>query len=398
MRKYHRLLGISGIFASLFFLPNTLTAQVNTIGQTNGRVITSAVPFLGISPDARASGMGDMGAALSADVNSIHWNPGKLAFVEDDIGVGISYTPWLAALDLTDDMSISYLSGFYKISKEQTVGISMRYFDLGSFQQTFIDGSEGALFSPREFAFAASYSRKLSQDFAIGVAFRYAHSQLLGNLGGSTSPADAARTVAGDIGIYYNKSLVIGGRPSTITVGSAISNIGPKVTYTNDSRRDFIPTNLRIGTAFTSEMDVYNKFTVGVEFNKLMVPTPPFNDEGVLVGTPLADQTLLQGMFGSFADAPNGFSEELKEITISVGAEYWYNNTFAARAGYFHEAAEKGNRKYITLGLGFRYNVFGIDFAYLTAPEQRHPLDDTLRFSLLFKFDDGKEEDSVIDN
>ena len=367
----------------------------NLAGQE--RAITSALPFLLISPDARASGMGDMGAAMSADVNSIHWNPGKLAFVQDDIGLGISYTPWLASLGLQDQMSISYLSGYYKLSKERTVGVAMKYFDLGSFQETFPNGDAGSLYQPREFSFAASYSQLLTQYFSAGVAVRYARSQLLGDLNNPAGEARPANTVAADVGVYYNRDFVLSGSPAYLSAGANISNLGPKVTYTGDDRRDFIPTNLRLGTALTSELDAYNAITVGVEFNKLMVPTPRERDTltGAIIGTPIDSLTWLQGVFGSFSDAPGGFSEELREITLSVGAEYWYNKTFAVRAGYFHEAFDKGNRKYITLGLGFRYNVFGIDFAYLAGIDQANPLDDTLRFTLNFKFDDGRQQESV---
>ncbi|MEL6537179.1 MAG: type IX secretion system outer membrane channel protein PorV [Bacteroidota bacterium] len=397
MKKYQKLLGILSTAAFLGLTSAPATAQINTIGQNGGRVITSAVPFLIIAPDARASGMGDMGAATTADVNSIHWNPGKLAFVQDDIGLGISYTPWLAALNLTDDMSISYLSGFYKLSKERTIGVAMKYFDLGNFQETFDNGEEGQLYSPREFSFAATYSQMLTQYLSAGVSVRYARSQLLGNFSNSTSQAQAANTVAADVGFYYNRDIVIAGKTAYWSTGVSVSNLGPKVTYTDVASRDFIPSNFRLGTALTADLDPYNQFTVGVEVNKLMVPTPRERDPdtNLPIGTPVDSLTWLQGTFGSFSDAPDGFSEELSEFTVSLGAEYWYNKTFAARAGYFHEAATKGNRKYITLGLGFRYNVFGIDFAYLTALAQRHPLDDTLRFSLHFKFDNGKGDESI---
>lgn len=394
MKAYQQLLGIFGTLALAVVTSTQVQAQT-ALGQTNGRVITSAVPFLMISPDARASGMGDQGAALSADVNSLHWNPGKLAFATDDMGLGISYTPWLQALNLIDDMSISYLSGYKKLNRERAIGVAMKYFDLGSFQATDATGQPIGVYTPREFSFAASYSQRLTEYFSAGVSVRYARSQLLGNFG-PTSEARPANTVAADLGVYYNRDIVISGMPSQLSFAGAITNLGPKVTYTNESRRDFIPTNLRLGSALTTNLDAYNSFTFGVEVNKLMVPTPPAIDSaGNLIGTPIDSLTWLQGVFGSFSDAPDGFVEELQEFTISVGMEYWYNKTFAARIGYFHEAENKGARKFITLGAGFRYNVFGIDFAYLTAIAQRHPLDDTLRFTLLFRFDDGKAEASI---
>ncbi len=363
--------------------PGTLT------GADSSTVITTAVPFLTITPDARAGGMGDVGVATSPDANSVHWNPAKLVFIENDIGFSISYTPWLGKI--INDMSIVYLSGYYKFQKEQAVAVSMKYFDLGEIIFTEKADDEGTPFNPRELAIDATYSRALSQNLGIGVTARYIHSNLTGSFSSGGVEARPGNSVSADIAVYYNKDLAFGGNNSNLALGANISNIGAKVTYSDENNEDPIPTNMRLGAAFTTDLDPYNKLTFGLDFNKLMVPSPQFNGSQ-------DDQSLLGGMFGSFGDAEGGFSEEIQEVTLSMGAEYWYNDTFAARVGYFLESEEKGNRKYLTVGLGFRYQVFGIDFAYLVPQEQEHPLAETLRFSLLFNFDKSEsEEESVTD-
>ncbi|MBL6444928.1 type IX secretion system outer membrane channel protein PorV [Fulvivirga sp. 29W222] len=360
------------------------------VGQDSSRrVITTAVPFLTITPDARAGGMADVGAATSPDANSIYWNPAKLVFIENNIGFSLSYTPWLGKI--INDMSITYLSGYYKFSKEQAVAMSMRYFDLGEIFFTNEQGGDEGQFNPREFSFDAAYSRMLTQNLSIGVAGRYIHSNLTGSFSSGGVEAKPGNSIAADIAVFYDKDLLLSGSNSNLALAAVISNIGSKLTYSDESNKDFIPTNLRLGGAFTTNLDPYNKLTFGVDLNKLMVPSPQLDSAQ-------SDKSLLSGMFGSFGDAEDGFSEELKEVTVSAGAEYWYNNTFAARVGYFFESEDKGNRKYLTLGLGFRYQVFGIDFAYLVPKEQEHPLAETLRFTLLFNFDKGsKDEESVVD-
>lgn len=370
------------------------SASAQLVGQDSSRrVITTAVPFLTITPDARAGGMGDAGVATSADANSVHWNPAKLVFINKDVGFSLSYTPWLGKI--INDMSVNYLSGYYKFSKEQAVAVSMKYFDLGEIFFTDNDGNSTGDFNPREVAVDATYSRMLSQKLSVGITARYIHSNLTGNFTSSnpTSGADAkpGNSVAADIAVFYSKDLLLSGANSNLALGAVISNIGAKLTYSDENNRDFIPTNLRLGSAFTTNLDPYNKLTFALDLNKLLVPSPQFdNSEN--------DKSLLGGIFGSFSDAEDGVSEELKEVTISSGAEYWYNDTFAARLGYFMESDEKGNRRYLTMGLGFRYQVFGIDFAYLVPSEQEHPLAETLRFSILFNFDKNKrEEDSVTD-
>lgn len=376
------------------------TAQTGTpnpqdaVGQnTDRRVITTAVPFLTITPDARAGAMGDAGVATSPDANSTYWNAAKLAFIDNEVGFSLSYTPWLGKI--INDMSITYLSGYYKFTKEQAVAVSMKYFDLGEIFFTNEQGASTGDFNPREVAFDATYSRMLSQNLGVGITARYIHSNLTGNFTSSnpSTGADArpGNSMAADIAVYYNKDLLISSNNSNIALGAVISNIGSKLTYSDENNRDFIPTNLRLGSAFTTNLDPYNKLTFALDFNKLLVPSPQLDNSE-------KDKSLLSGVFGSFGDAEDGASEELNEVTVSAGAEYWYNDTFAARVGYFLESEEKGNRKYLTMGLGFRYQVFGIDFAYLVPKQQEHPLAETLRFTLLFNFDkNSKDEQSVTD-
>lgn len=365
------------------------------------RVITTAVPFLMIAPDARGGSMGDVGAATSPDANSIHWNPAKLAFVDKEIGFSMSYTPWLGKI--IDDMSISYLSGFYKITREQAIAIHMRYFDLGDivFNQGPREADILGQFNPREFTIGATYSRMLVENtFGIGVSARYIHSNLTGNILLPNTDAQSGQSVSADIGVFYNKDLLLSGTNSNIAFGAIISNIGAKLSYSSEEFQEFIPTNLRLGTAFTTNLDPYNSLTFALDFNKLMVPTPPvyeLDENGnyavdadgnrIIQNGKDPDRPLLSGMFGSFIDAPNGLSEELKEVNISLGGEYWYNDVFAARAGYFYEHEEKGDRKFFTVGLGFRYQIFGLDFAYLVPTQRQHPLAETLRFSLVFNWD-----------
>ena len=385
------------------------TSPPNIVGQSDDfRVITTAVPFLSITPDARGGAMGDAGVATSADANSIHWNPAKLVFIEHKIGFSLSYSPWLSKI--INDMSLSYLSGYYKISQEQAVAVSMRYFDLGEIFFTDASNIQQGRFNPKEFAIDGTYSRKLSRELSLGVTARYVRSNLTGNFTSSTIEAKPGNTMAVDISVYYIKEF----QNSNLSFGGNMSNIGAKLSYSNEDNKDYIPINLRLGTAYTTYLDPYNSLTFAFDFNKLMVPTPPVYARDETTGQILVDpetgeaiiergkdpnRPLLSGMFGSFTDAPDGFSEEMQEIMLAFGTEYWYNNTFAARVGYFYEHSNKGNRRYLTLGLGFRYNVFGVDFAYLIPPEQDHPLAETLRFSLLFNFQpETAIDDSVTDN
>ncbi len=408
----HKLLNKALWGFMLLLLTFSATFGQAIVGQdTSRRVITTAVPFLIISPDARSAAMGDAGVAISADANATHWNAAKLAFIEEEVGFAVSYTPWLG--NIIKDMAISYLSGYYKITREQAVAVSFRYFDLGDIFLTNDQGGDEGTFSPQEFAIDLTYSRLLTENFSIGGAARYINSNLTGNFTTTTIEARPGRSFGVDLSAFYKKDLLLSGSQSNLAFGAVISNIGSKITYSSEDNKDFIPTNLRLGSAFTTNLDPYNTITFALDVNKLLVPTPPvyeFDSNGQLVldadNNPVIrdgkdpERSLLSGIFGSFGDAPEGFSEEIKEFTLSLGAEYWYNNLFAARAGYFLEAEDKGNRKYFTVGVGFRYQVFGLDFAYLVPQEQNHPLADTLRFSLVFNFDkfDGGTDSVTDDN
>ena len=344
--------------------------------------ITTAVPFLSITPDARHAALGDGGVATSADANAAYWNAGKLVFIDKKYGGSLSYTPWLGKI--VNDMSISYLTGFYKFTKEQAVATSIKYFDLGDI--SFKDQNNGSLgdFHPREFAFDATYSRQLSKVLGVGIAGRYIYSNLTGAFAGID--AKPGHSVAVDIGVYYTKTFERV-KTSTLSLGGTITNIGAKLSYTDNQNKDFIPTTLRLGGTYNLELDPFNSLTFLLDFSKLMVPTPPIRaTDGTIIYGKDDNRSLISGMFGSFADAPNGFEEEIQEIMTSVGIEYWYNQTFAARVGYFNEAENKGNRKYLTVGLGFRRKQFGIDVAYLVPVNRREsPLAETLRFTLLFQ-------------
>ncbi len=372
--------------SALIVITTVAKSQLVTGSDSTNRVITTAVPFLSFAPDSRGAAMGDLGVATSPDANSVHWNNGKLAFIENDLGVSLSYVPWLG--NIVDDMSVSYLSGYKKINRIQAVAFSFRYFDLGEIQLTDIQGLPQGIESPQELAFDGTYSRKLTENLGIGVTGRFIWSNLAGNVTGAPD-AKAGTSVAVDLGVYYTKDLVFSGKNSNISAGVHLSNIGQKITYTNEDNEDFIPGNFRLGTAFKTNLDPYNSITFAVDANKLMVPSPPVYDANgnVIRGSDPNAKQLLGGTFGSFGDAPDGFSEELKEVTLSVGAEYWYRDIFAGRIGYFYESEDKGDRKFLTLGLGFRYQVFGVDFSYLIPPEQNDPLGDTLRVTLLFNLD-----------
>ena len=398
---------ISLVTGLLFIISSSLYAQsLNYIsGQdTSRRPITTAVPFLMIAPDARAGAMGDAGVATSPDANASHWNIAKLAFIKNDIGFSLSYTPWLGKI--INDMSLTYLSGYYKINREQSVAFSMNYFDLGDIQFTDEIGNDLQNFNPREFAFAGSYSRLLADNMSIGVTLKYILSNLTGNVFSASGDAQAGQSIAADIGWYWNKDI---GQRSNLALGATITDIGNKITYSNDEQKDFIPTTLRLGSAYKLGLDPYNTITFAFDFSKLMVPTPPvyqtdangnvvFNQNGdpIISRGKDPDRPLLSGMFGSFADAPDGASEEFKEVMISSGVEYWYKELFAVRGGYFWEHYDKGDRKFFTMGVGLRYNVFGIDFAYLVPQRREHPLAETLRFSLHFNFNEKKAEESIL--
>ncbi len=364
----------------------------NYNGQLN--TITTAVPFLRISPDARSGAMGDVGIALSPDANAQYWNVGKLPFSTKKYGLSFTYSPWLK--DLVPDIFLGYVSGFVKFGKEgsyQTVSGSLRYFSLGDINYVDVNANPTGTGKPREFSLDLGYARQLSPYLSTGLSLRYIHSAIATGL--SASPGTdyhPGNTMAGDVGIYYNKTQEIDEfRKRTFAFGAVISNLGGKIAYSG-TRKDFLPINLGIGAAYTVQVDEYNKITFAVDVNKLLVPTPL--DSNTIPGHAPSyyypDKTVVSGVLGSFGDAPGGASEELREINIGAGLEYWYQDQFAVRAGYFYEDKTKGDRKFFTVGLGARYNIFTLNAAYLVpsgSGTTRNPLSNTLRFTLAFDFD-----------
>ncbi|RZS98313.1 type IX secretion system outer membrane channel protein PorV [Cecembia calidifontis] len=363
----------------------------------NRRVITTAVPFLNFAPDSRSSAMGDVGVATSPDAFSAHWNAGKLSFVENDMAFSLSYSPWLGRL--VNDMFVSYLTGYKRIDDVSAWGIDLRYFNMGDIQLTDGRGNELGEFTPRDIAIGGTYSRKLSDNLGLGISARFIHSNLSGNIssvGGNESRPGIS--VGTDVGLYYTKEVFPGNKSGVFSWGATITNIGPKITYNSAEDLDFIPTNLRLGTAYTINFNDMNSMTFALDFNKLMVPSPPIwrrNEDGSLAtdanGNLIIEsgrnpnRPLLSGMFGSFADAPGGFREEMQEVMISYGMEYKYNDMFALRTGYFFENPTKGGRRYFTMGVGFLYKEkFAFDFSYLVPQVQNHPLAETLRVSLTY--------------
>jgi Type IX secretion system protein PorV len=371
---------------SVFSFTGSVFAQ-SVSGSAGGpNVITTSAPFLTISPDARHAGLGEAGVASSADANAAYWNPGKLVHITSAYGGSLSYTPWLGKI--VNDMDIIYLSGFYKLNNEEAIAASMKYFNMG--EVFFRDGNNNSLgdYNPRDVAFDVTYSRKLSENFSVGLSGRYIYSNLTGQFQSTTFDAKPGQSVAVDAGVYFTKPLQ-SAKLSQLSLGAVISNIGAKISYSDANNTNFLPINLRIGSAFKTELDPFNTITFLLDFNKLMVPTPPIRDQqGNIIpgGGRDDDRSLLSGMFGSFSDAPDGFREEMKEITTSVGIEYWYNAVFAGRLGYFHESEDKGNRKYLTVGLGFRKSNFGIDVAYLAPTNGReNALAETIRFTIMLQ-------------
>ncbi len=368
--------------------PDQLSGKINTV--------TTAVPFLTIAPDSRSGGMGDVGVALSADANAMHWNPAKYAFVTNDIGLAISYTPWLRKL--IPDINLAYLSGYKRLDENQVIAASLLYFSLGNITFTNDVGSTTQQFNPNEFSLDVAYARSFTDRFSGSIAFRYIYSNLTGGAFVNGVESHPGMAFASDVSVFYqNKDLRVSNYASTFAFGANISNIGSKISYTQNSEKDFIPINLRIGTAFTVNFDDYNSLTAAVDLNKLLAPSPPeyYNpgDSVDINGDPVIkagfdpNVSVPVGMFHSFYDAPGGFTEELREISIAAGLEYWYAKQFAIRGGFFYEDTYKGNRKYFTVGIGLRLNVFGLDFAYLVPVNgQNSPLANTLRFSLLFDF------------
>ena len=397
------------VVVAVLFLMQGVQAQTynNLNGQNSGvNVITTAVPFLMIGPDGRAGGMGDGGVATSPDANSMHWNPAKYAVINTPTGMSISYTPWLR--NLVNDINLAYISGFHRINNMSTVAASLRYFSLGEIQFTDDQGNKLGLYKPNEFALDGTYSRKLTDNLSMAVAGRFIYSNLTSGQNVQGVATTSGISVAADLAVYWEKEVEwFPSMGATFAWGAVISNIGNKISYSKSNiEKDFIPTNFRFGPRLTLDLDEYNSISFNIDINKLLVPSPPIYKTDTL-GNPVINQdgtyqiaaghnpnvSPVRGMLQSWYDAPNGFSEEMQEYSLSAGVEYWYNKTLALRAGYFYENKHKGDRKYFTLGVGLRYNVFGMDFSYLIPTvSQQNPLEKTLRFSLLFNFDNNKKD------
>ena len=361
------------------------------------RPIHTALVSQSIAPDARAAGMGDVGAATDPDVNSQYWNPAKYPFCISRAGLALNYTPWLRSL--VSDMDIAYLAGYYRIGDYSAVSASLRYFSLGEVY-TGVDAgtpdlSNAQTINPYEMSFDVAYSLMLSEKFSIAAGVRYLMSDMQYS---SDEERTASSAFAADIACYYNNYINIGSRECQLGIGLNVSNIGSKIKFGGSNYSEFIPTNMRLGAALMVPIDEFNRFTISADANKLLVPTCPPQEEGeakVDYDKRLEDEyyniSSISGMFKSFGDAPGGFKEELEEVNWSVGAEYVYNDKFSLRAGYHHESENKGNRKYFTVGAGFRMSAFNLDCGYVIATAKSNPLDQTLRFTLAFDMDGLKD-------
>lgn len=392
-------------FALLFWLGCLTNATAQT---TQEQTIITALPFLRIAPDARSSAMGDAGIATTADANSLYFNASNLAFAEQDLGLSLTYTSWLRAMGISD-VFLGYLSGYKKIKNNQAIGLGLRYFSVGQLQYSDDQGNPLQTVNPYELAIDFAYARKLGKTFSIGLTLHY----FLSNLGsGNTSygmTMQPAHAFGADLSITYLKELKLGKKKAILTAGIALSNFGTKVSYTDNGEQDYMPANLGFGSAFEFYADSKNSITLTMDINKLLVPTPiaPYIEDGNgnMVANPAYDadnnnipdykqQSVPAALFTSMGDAPGGAAEEFNELMFSWGLEYWYNKQFALRWGYYYEHQNKGNRQFFSIGIGVKYKVFNFNFSYLipAASAQSNPLDNTLRFSLLFNFGTPKME------
>ena len=378
------------ILAALLFvaISSAVNAQEKTdIFNPERNSVTSQT----IAPDARAAGMGDVGAATDPDVNSQYWNPAKYPFCISRAGVAVNYTPWLR--QLVNDMDLAYLAGYYRIGDYSAVSASLRYFSLG---EVMTSQDAGAMtVNPYEMSIDVAYSLMLSEKFSLAAAVRWIYSDLTYDYTDDTTPGSA---FGADLAFYYNNYIMIGARECQLGIGLNISNIGSKITFGGSERSEFIPANMRLGAALMVPIDEDNRFTIAADANKLLVPTYPLQEEGESgedydrrIQTDYYDISSIAGIFKSFGDAPGGFKEELQEIRWSIGGEYVYNDKFSLRAGYHHESENKGNRKYFTFGAGFRMSAFSLDCGYVWATAKSNPLDQTLRFTLSFDMDGIKD-------
>jgi len=377
--KIHKILSKALYCLALFAFTEQTNAQETSV--TGANYISTAVPFLSITPDSRAGAMGDTGVATSPDHNSMFWNAAKYSFTESEAGISASYTPWLR--EIIDDMSLAYLSGYYSLDKYQTIAASFRYFSLGEILFQENQNDIGIKKNPYELAFDIAYSRRLSDNLSGAITFRYIFSDI--SQGAYDNVSKSANAFAADLSIYHRKEYGSQYNPSVWSWGVNVSNIGSKISYSDDSEKEFIPTNLRIGTAYKHQIDQYNSITVSADMNKLLVPSSSgrtIDENDNSIGSNVNDKSVINGIFNSFSDAPGGMSEEFKEMTFGLGLEYWYQNQFAVRTGYFYEHEDKGNRKFYTAGVGVKLSMFDLDFSYLIPSSQNNPLQNTLRVSI----------------
>lgn len=372
------------IYPFLILLSLSTVCQAQGTVNTNGsykNAISTAVPFLTIGPDARSGAMGEAGVALAPDANSAYWNPAKLAYVDEPSSVTLSYSPWMRSV--FPDVNLAYLSFFKKVDDRNTIGASLRYFNLGtvnSYDENVV--SLGQL-KPNEYSFDVSLARKFGEGFSLGLTARYIHSNITQGAVVAGVQTEASNAVAADVSLYYVKPKSNG----TLSYGLDISNIGTKMQYTSNGPQYFLPTNFKLGVARTLDVDEFNQFTFTFDINKLLVPTPPIRDDKGNITTGTDDnRSVVSGIFGSLSDAPGGFSEELQEVNLSPGMEYAFNRTFFMRLGYFYENPNKGNRQYTTLGAGVHYSNIVLDFSYLATDSNKSPLANVLRFSLGYNF------------
>lgn len=399
------------LFTIPFFGSNLVYSQstINVLA-LNGQTInpiTTAVPFLMISPDSKQGGMGDVGAATDPDINSIHWNGSKLAMTDKKFGFGFTVTPWLR--QLVPDINLYYLAGYAKINDKQVIGASLRYFSLGNIELTNSQGVKTSDYRPNEFAIDLAFSQRLSKNFSLGIATRYINSGI-SKVYLNQSSGNAAQTAAADLSMFFRSNkFKLSDKVATATAGLAFTNIGAKIKYSNDE--NFIPMNMRLGGGLKTEIDKFNSIGVYLDFNKLLVPTPPIykyatdslgNPTRQILIDPVTGKSeiesgkdpkvgIVTGILQSFHDAPGGFKEELKEVNISFGSEYWYNNVFAMRAGYFYESKSKGSRQFFTVGASFKYSIINIDGSYLIPTKLNNPLQRTWRITISFEFDATKK-------
>ncbi|MFZ5942382.1 MAG: type IX secretion system outer membrane channel protein PorV [Bacteroidota bacterium] len=392
-----------GVVLAISVLNQRVSGQISTGELTGGELnaIQTSVPFLIIAPDSRAGSMGDAGVATRADINSQHWNVAKYPFIKGDGGIAITYTPWLR--NLIPDINLAYLSSYFRVDDQQVISASLRYFSLGNIVFTNINGDVQGQYNPNEFALDAGYSRLFSEHLSGGIAFRFIRSDLTSGQDVNGQESRPGVSFAADLGVYYENDVNLSGQDGKWAIGASITNMGTPISYTEDATKVPIPTNLRLGGRFDYNLDPYNMVSFTMDLNKLLVPTPAIYTIDTLTNEKVVEygmetpSSVMVGMIQSFYDAPGVlrsdgsrsiFLEELYELAFSTGVEYWYREQFGIRAGYFHENAMKGNRKYFTIGVGLQLNVFTLDFSYLVPTNgMNSPLANTLRFTLGFDFD-----------